>query len=441
MMYCQAIDITQENSWSARSDNACRQTTAVLTRSGPIFRLLAFLLLAQVSVACFAGEPALPKELVFLPKYCQPYHIADGSRSWEDTKLRGARFGDNRIQAAMNNQELSGRYWNFALILAGAKTREAVIEILKRSFLENGWTLFKEWPDTLLWHYTQGGIQAWAITGTGDQERGRLEMFEIAPPPVSLTLTPPSALPEKLDAAGDFPFLTKFPGSTFRVIKNDANPFSVTLQAVGQPEMVATGSVTKVYDHVDDVSNSLFRYVYHDALTKAGWTIVDERQGSDAIISAHYAQNGRNLWATLHKSDVISIQVADAGKDLAGALKKDCHVALYGILFDFNKSTLQPVSEPMLQQIAALLKKDAALRLEIQGHTDNVGNDDYNQNLSESRAHAVVDWLTRHGIQADRLSSKGYGKKVPVADNGTDEGRAKNRRVEIADPRCAAKGT
>jgi outer membrane protein OmpA-like peptidoglycan-associated protein len=83
---------------------------------------------------------------------------------------------------------------------------------------------------------------------------------------------------------------------------------------------------------------------------------------------------------------------------------------------------------------------DKTLKLEVQGHTDNVGNDAYNQTLSEARAKAVATWLTQHGVAADRLTAKGYGKTKPVADNGSDEGRAKNRRVEIADPRCTPKG-
>jgi OOP family OmpA-OmpF porin len=109
------------------------------------------------------------------------------------------------------------------------------------------------------------------------------------------------------------------------------------------------------------------------------------------------------------------------------------------VLFDFNKSTLQPSSDASLQPAANTMITDKALKLEIQGHTDNVGNDAYNQTLSESRAKAVMTWLT-HGVTADRLTAKGYGKTKPVADNGSDEGRAKNRRVEIADPRCSLEG-
>ena len=83
---------------------------------------------------------------------------------------------------------------------------------------------------------------------------------------------------------------------------------------------------------------------------------------------------------------------------------------------------------------------DKTLKLEIQGHTDNVGNDAYNQTLSEARTKAVMMWFTQHGVAANRLTAKGYGKTKPVADNGSDEGRAKNRWVEIADPSCSPKG-
>jgi outer membrane protein OmpA-like peptidoglycan-associated protein len=134
--------------------------------------------------------------------------------------------------------------------------------------------------------------------------------------------------------------------------------------------------------------------------------------------------------------------VADATivlSKLAADLGSNCHLALTGVLFDFDKSTLKPESDPVLQQVGAMMAKDAALRLEIQGHTDGIGSDAYNQPLSEARARSVVAWLSAHGIPADRLSARGYGKTRPVAANTTDEGRARNRRVEIANLSCKAK--
>jgi outer membrane protein OmpA-like peptidoglycan-associated protein len=89
--------------------------------------------------------------------------------------------------------------------------------------------------------------------------------------------------------------------------------------------------------------------------------------------------------------------------------------------------------------VVGVLQKDTALKVEIQGHTDNVGDDAYNQQLSNARAQSVVTWLTQQGIAANRLTATGYGKTRPIADNDSDEGRAKNRRVEIAKPGCQAK--
>jgi OOP family OmpA-OmpF porin len=89
----------------------------------------------------------------------------------------------------------------------------------------------------------------------------------------------------------------------------------------------------------------LLTTAYHDALTKTGWVIVEERS---AVIRAHYAQKGRNIWAMVGTNGpgMYSINVAEAGSvDLGATLAKACHVAIYGVLFDFNKSTLQASSD------------------------------------------------------------------------------------------------
>jgi len=105
---------------------------------------------------------------------------------------------------------------------------------------------------------------------------------------------------------------------------------------------------------------------------------------------------------------------------------------IYGIYFDFDKADVKPASSLQLQEIAALLNKHADLKLAITGHTDNQGNMDYNQKLSQRRADAIVAALTGgYAIAADRLSAQGLGASSPVASNDTEEGRAKNRRVEL----------
>ena len=79
-------------------------------------------------------------------------------------------------------------------------------------------------------------------------------------------------------------------------------------------------------------------------------------------------------------------------------------------------------------------------KIEVQGHTDNVGGDDYNQKLSQGRADAVKAWLVAHAIPAHRITTRGYGRQQPIATNDSDEGRAKNRRVEIAKGRLQVNG-
>ncbi len=106
-------------------------------------------------------------------------------------------------------------------------------------------------------------------------------------------------------------------------------------------------------------------------------------------------------------------------------------MVLKNIFFETNKATLKEESTAELQRVAGLLLDNPTIRLEISGHTDNVGSYRANQKLSESRAKSVVDYLVQQGVSADRLEYKGYSFNQPIADNSTPEGRAQNRRVEF----------
>ena len=117
---------------------------------------------------------------------------------------------------------------------------------------------------------------------------------------------------------------------------------------------------------------------------------------------------------------------------MADTLAKDGRVAVYGINFDFDSATLRPESTVVLEQVAGLLRDDPALRITIEGHTDDVGGAAYNDALSGKRANAVRDWLVATGIEGARLEAVGKGVGSPVATNGNDVGRAQNRRVELA---------
>jgi outer membrane protein OmpA-like peptidoglycan-associated protein len=124
--------------------------------------------------------------------------------------------------------------------------------------------------------------------------------------------------------------------------------------------------------------------------------------------------------------------VVVSADEMSRAISSSGRVALYGILFDTSKADIKPQSKAALEQIARLMKKEAKLRLHVVGHTDNVGGFESNLGLSRRRAEAVVAALTRqYGIAANRLTANGVAYLAPVAVNTTEEGRAKNRRVEL----------
>jgi OOP family OmpA-OmpF porin len=110
---------------------------------------------------------------------------------------------------------------------------------------------------------------------------------------------------------------------------------------------------------------------------------------------------------------------------------------LRGINFDFNKSNIKREFEPVLDEAARILQENPAVRVSVEGHTDSIGSEAYNQRLSERRANAVKRYLVAHGVAADRLEAVGKGESQPVAPNRTPdgkdnpEGRAMNRRVEL----------
>jgi outer membrane protein OmpA-like peptidoglycan-associated protein len=106
-------------------------------------------------------------------------------------------------------------------------------------------------------------------------------------------------------------------------------------------------------------------------------------------------------------------------------------IVLEGITFAFNSANIQPESEPTLLRAAQILRDNPGVRVEIEGHTDDVGKPDFNQRLSESRARSVGDWLIAHGIPAERISTRGYGATKPRAPNDSEENKARNRRIEF----------
>ena len=127
-----------------------------------------------------------------------------------------------------------------------------------------------------------------------------------------------------------------------------------------------------------------------------------------------------------------AFRLAEGGKDFKSMLAGVGRIVAHGILFDTGSNVLKPESGPELRNILQLLQEDPNLRLAIEGHTDSQGGPSINGPLSERRAEAVKAWLVGQGIDASRLTTKGFGDTKPIDTNSTAEGRANNRRVEFA---------
>jgi outer membrane protein OmpA-like peptidoglycan-associated protein len=106
-------------------------------------------------------------------------------------------------------------------------------------------------------------------------------------------------------------------------------------------------------------------------------------------------------------------------------------VNMSDVLFDFNKYTLKPEAREKLAKVSGILLAYPNLRLQVEGYTDNIGSDEYNQKLSEQRAGGVRDYLVSQSVQQANVTAQGYGKSDPIADNSTNSGRAQNRRVQL----------
>jgi outer membrane protein OmpA-like peptidoglycan-associated protein len=138
----------------------------------------------------------------------------------------------------------------------------------------------------------------------------------------------------------------------------------------------------------------------------------------------------------LFYSENFSLKEHDAIKpynlDVAlSKIKEGVSIVLKNIFFETNKAELKEESKTELDKLVDLLTKNPMLKIEIGGHTDNVGADADNLKLSDARARSVMAYLVAHGISADRLTARGYGETMPIADNNNVEGRALNRRTEF----------
>jgi outer membrane protein OmpA-like peptidoglycan-associated protein len=266
----------------------------------------------------------------------------------------------------------------------------------------------------------------------------------------ALLAAPASAIAQQ-DEEGckDHPMLSRFPG--YYISECETRDFSAYDFSVSEDaEKKAEGRYWKISYWMKDGAKSasplqLSRNYTNALAPRGGVKVYESVDTAGGTATLRLPAGGKNIWVEVSISNggeayALTV-VEEAGMEqrvefteaeLARALNEKGSVALYGILFDTGKATIKSESAGILGSVGALLKADAALRIEIRGHTDNVGAAAANLKLSEDRAASVKAYLVKtFGIAADRLATAGFGDTKPVADNSSDKGRAQNRRVEL----------
>jgi OmpA-OmpF porin, OOP family len=256
------------------------------------------------------------------------------------------------------------------------------------------------------------------------------------------------------DQAGskDYPGITRMPGyyiSEYEDKQFDAADFKVTRNGQSTDQSIEGHTIRIGYSIRDNVqATSMLQVIrnYQNAARAAGGEVLDDSKGGNWYnTTLRLTKEGKEVWVLIEARDdnhALTIVERQAMKQdvtmdaasMAGGLSANGRVAIYGIFFDTAKSDLKPESEPAMAEIAKLLKERPALRVFIVGHTDMVGDPAANVTLSQARAQSVITALiTKYGIAAARLVAFGAGPYAPVASNGTEEGRARNRRVELVE--------
>ncbi len=258
---------------------------------------------------------------------------------------------------------------------------------------------------------------------------------------VMLFVTSGVCIAQEEDAEGckDSPLLSRLKGFTISSCESNYDQVEFRLD---DGTKTLEGQKTKINYSLNEnaaaPSEFQIRKNYANAVKSMGGSVVSQSEGSCTL---QLVKNGKEIWIDVsiyNSGTVYSLTILELGEmaqevtagDMLAALDKDGFMAL-DIHFDTGQAVIKPESEPIVEQIAVLLRENPELKLSIEGHTDNIGDAKSNKVLSEQRAKAVAAAVAAKGIEMGRLTAVGWGQEKPVADNRSEEGRAKNRRVEI----------
>lgn len=282
------------------------------------------------------------------------------------------------------------------------------------------------------------------ITNEEDPTVRRTRYLLLAILSVSMAAAPLAA--QKQDAANckDHALLTRLPDYWIQACT--LKQFDAYAFAVGKGKTQVEGQYTLIrYQPPAGLTTKpstlqVLRNV-ENAVKKIGGTVLATDQSKETL---KLTKDGKELWIevwadftgqyilTIVEKAAMAQEIVANAAAFADGLKTTGHIAVEGIFFETGKSELKPESAPAIEEVAKLLKEDAALKLFVVGHTDNAGALEGNMKLSQDRAQSVVQALVKtHGIAATRLKAFGDGPYAPVASNDAEEGRARNRRVEL----------
>ena len=249
------------------------------------------------------------------------------------------------------------------------------------------------------------------------------------------------------DAPGckDSPMFNRMPNTFIGQCSSNFNEMEISMSAENTQKKEGTKTYIQYNYYLDEASApSFFQIVknFENAILKTGGKRV--YYSKEAGVATFFTQSaGKDVWVVLNDGagaklgnfELSILEIEGMKQDIAAgemleALNKTGSIALY-INFETGKSVIKPESLSIIDQVVQLLTENKALKISVEGHTDNVGIVQTNQTLSENRAKAVMNAIAAKGIDKSRLVSKGWGQTKPISENNTEEGKAKNRRVEI----------
>lgn len=262
---------------------------------------------------------------------------------------------------------------------------------------------------------------------------------------MTLVFVNPSFAKEDAANCKDHPLLNRLPDYWISACVQkqfDAHKFNTAkgqVQVEGQfweirymppPDLATKPSTLQMLRNVENAVKQVGGKVVVSEPSYSRTTLTLNKDGKELWVEGWADYTGKYI-LTIVQKEAMAQELAANADAFANSLKTTGHIAVDGIYFDTGKASLKPESRQAIGEIVKLLKADAGLKVFVVGHTDNAGAVDGNMKLSQDRAQAVVKELLAGGIETARLRAYGNGPYAPVASNDAEEGRAKNRRVEL----------